>query len=318
MCTPAAPKQPTATTQTTIPEYAKPYMESLLGKASALTGAPYEAYEGERIAGSTPEQLAAREEAAGLETPGQFGVGTGMIGAGGLGSLGLGQQATGVGQQYMGMATDPSQIQAFMSPYQQAVTDVAKASSMREAQIAQQAANLQAGRRPSALGGSAAALGRAERERGLLNRMAELQASGDQKSFEAAQKALQFGSELGLRGYQTGLQGMQQATQAGQAMGQIGAAEQAANLERLKAQESFGSLSKQEQQAALDLAYQDFLAQKQYPYKQLGFMSDLLRGSANLAGTGSKAVYEAPPSLAQQIVGPGLLSLGMYKEFFKE
>jgi hypothetical protein len=76
-------------------------------------------------------------------------------------------------------------------------------------------------------------------------------------------------------------------------------------------------MTQQQQQAALDLAYQDFLAQQQYPYKQLGFMSDLLRGSANLAGTGGKTVYEAPPSMAQQIVGPGLLGLGLYKEFMK-
>lgn len=310
-------KQPAHTTQVTIPEYAKPYMQKLLGKAEALTSSPYQAYGGERIAGSTPEQLAARKEVAGLDTPGQFGVGTGMIGAGGLGSLGYGQQAAGMGQQYFGMATDPAMTQMFMSPYQQAVTDVAKSSAMREAQIAQRAADLQAGRRPSALGSSASALGRAERERGLLNRLTELQATGDQKAFENAQKALQFGSTLGLQGLQTGLQGTQQAAQAGQMLGQIGAAEQAANLERLKAQESFGSLGKQEQQAALDLAYQDFLAQQQHPYKQLGFMSDLLRGSANLAGTGGKTVYEAPPSMAQQIVGPGLLGLGIYKEFFK-
>ena len=310
-------KQPAHTTQVTIPEYAKPYMQKLLGKAEALTSSPYQAYGGERIAGLTPAQEAARSEVAGLETPGQFGVGTGMIGAGGLGSLGYGQQAAGAGQQYFGMATDPATMQMFMSPYQQAVTDVAKSSAMREAQIAQRAADLQAGRRPSALGGSAAALGRAERERGLMDRMAQLQAEGSQKAFDAARQTQQFGAELGLKGLQAGLVGAGQATQAGQALGQIGAAQQAANLERLKAQEAFGALSQQQQQQAMDLAYQDFLAQQQHPYKQIGFMSDLLRGSANLAGTGGKTVYEAPPSLAQQIVGPGLLGLGIYREFMQ-
>ena len=308
--------QPANTTQVTIPEYAQPYMERLLGKAEALTESPYQAYGGERITQITPEQQAARAEVSTLGTPGQFGVGTGMIGAGGLGSLGYGQQAAGAGQQYFGMATSPEMTQMFMSPYQQAVTDVQKQSAVREAQLAQLQTNLGAARQGT-YGGARQALGQAERERGLLDRLNQIQAEGSQRAFEAAQKAQQFGSELGLRGLQTGVTAAGQAAQAGQALGQLGAAEQASNLERLKAQEAFGAMTQQQQQAALDLAYQDFLAQQQYPYKQLGFMSDLLRGSANLAGTGGKTVYEAPPSLAQQIVGPGLLGLGLYKEFMK-
>jgi len=310
------PPQPTHTSQVTIPEYAKPYMERLLGKAEALTESPYQTYGGERLSSPTAQQEAARQEAAGLGTPGQFGVGTGMIGAGGLGSLGYGQQAAGAGQQYFGMAQDPARMQAFMSPYQQAVTDVQKQAALREAQMAQMKANLGSARQGT-YGGARQALGQAERERGLLDRLNQIQAEGGQRAFEAAQKAQQFGSELGLRGLQAGITGASQAAQAGQALGQIGAAEQAANLERLRSQEMFGGLQQQSQQAALDLAYQDFLAQQQYPYKQLGFMSDLLRGSANLAATGGKTVYEQQPSPLSQLVGPGLLGLGLYREFGK-
>jgi len=46
-------------------------------------------------------------------------------------------------------------------------------------------------------------------------------------------------------------------------------------------------------------------------------MSDILRGSANLAGTGGKTVYEQQPSLLSQITGPGLLGLGLYRELNK-
>jgi hypothetical protein len=296
------PAQPTQTSTVTIPEYAQPYMEKLLGKAEALTESPYQTYGQQRIAGTTAQQEAARQEAAGLGTPGQFGVGTGMIGAGGIGAL-------GAGQQYMQMATDPTRTQAFMSPYMQAVTDIQKQAATREAQIAQNQANL-ASARQGTYGGARQALMQGERERGLLDRLNQIQAQGSQSAFEAARQAQQFGSDLGLRGYG-------QAAQAGQAMGQLGAAEQAANIERLKMQEAFGGLTQQQQQQALDMAYQDFLTQQQYPYKQLGFMSDLLRGSANLAGTGGKTVYETPPSMLQQAVGPGLLGLGLYREFMK-
>jgi phosphopantetheinyl transferase (holo-ACP synthase) len=70
-----------------------------------------------------------------------------------------------------------------------------------------------------------------------------------------------------------------------------------------------------EKQAALDQAYQDFITQQQHPYKQLGFMSDLVRGSASLASTGAKSVYEAPPSTLSQIGGLGLGALGLYNMY---
>jgi hypothetical protein len=121
---------------------------------------------------------------------------------------------------------------------------------------------------------------------------------------------MQFGTDATLRGAATGIQGAQ-------VLGQLGTAQQQSALDLARAQETFGGMEQGEKQRALDLAYQDFLAQQQYPYKQLGFMSDLLRGSANLAGTGGKTVYEAPPSQLSQIVGPGLLGLGIYREFMK-
>jgi hypothetical protein len=42
--------QPTNTTQTTttIPEYARPYVERMLGKAEAFSESPYQAYGGQR------------------------------------------------------------------------------------------------------------------------------------------------------------------------------------------------------------------------------------------------------------------------------
>lgn len=297
-----APAQPTQTSQITIPEYAQPYMERLLGKAEALSDADYQTYGGQRVATSTPEQLAARESVAGMTVPGQFDVGTGMAGAAGLGSL-------TAGQDYMRMATSPQFQQAFMSPYMQNVVDIQKAAAIRDAQKGQLAQNLGAARQGT-YGGARQLLATTERERALGGQLADIQAKGLQSAYDQAMKSMQFGTETGLRGYGQGIQ-------AAQALGQLGAAEQTAGLDLARAQETFGGLGQAEQQRALDLAYQDFLNQQQYPYKQLGFMSDILRGSANLAATGGKAVYEAPPSQLSQIVGPGLLGLGIYREFMK-
>ena len=293
----SSPSQPTSTSQTTIPEYAKPYAEKALGKAEALTESPYQAYGGQRMATATPEQQAVRQNVAAMQQPGQFAAGTGLAAAGGLGAL-------GAGQQYMNMATDPGAQQAFMSPYMQNVVDLQKQEAIRDAQKGQLAQNLGAARQGT-YGGARQLLAGTERERNLQQNLANIQATGAQKAYEQAMQGMQFGTTAGL-------QGAQAATQAGATLGQLGIGQQQAGIDLAKAQEAFGGMTQAEQQKALDLQYQDFLQQQQYPYKQLGFMSDILRGSANLAATGGKTVYEAPPSVASQIGGLGLAGLGVY------
>ena len=294
----SGPPQPTSTSTTTIPEYAKPYAERTLGKAEALSDAPYQTYGGERIAASTPEQQAARQAVAGMQLPGQFGAGTELAALGGIGAL-------GAGQNYMGMATSPGAQQAFMSPYMQNVVDVQKQEAIRDAQKGQLMQNLGAARQGT-YGGARQLLAGTERERNLGQQLAQIQASGSQSAFDRAQQAMQFGTTAGL-------QGAQAATQAGATLGQLGIGQQQQGLELAKAQEAFGGLGRAEQQAGLDIAYQDFLQQQRYPYAQLGFMSDILRGSGNLAATGGRAVYEAPPSTTQNLMQLGLGGLGLYK-----
>jgi hypothetical protein len=294
--------QPTSTSQTTIPEYAQPYMERLLGKAEAASEAPYQLYPGERLVGATQEQEAARAGVAGLQQPGQFGMGTGLATLGGLSAMGYGGQAAGAGQQYMGLATSPGAQQAFMSPYMQNVVDVQRQEAIRNAQMGNLAGNLGAARQGT-YGGARQALAQSERERNLNQQLNQIQAAGSQRAFEAAQQAQQFGSQLGLQGLQAGIGASGQAAQTGATLGQLGIGQQQTDLARLQAQEQFGALGQRDRQAALDLAYQDFLAQQRYPYSQLGFMSDILRGSGNLAGTGGSALYQAPPSTGSQLLG---------------
>ena len=297
MCSPSAPPAPTSTSQTTIPEYAKPYAERMLGKTEALTESPYQTYGGQRLATATPEQQAVRQNVAAMQQPGQFAAGTGLAGAGGLSAL-------GAGQQYMAMATDPMAQQAFMSPYMQNVVDLQKQEAIRDAQKGQLAQNLAAARQGT-YGGARQLLAGTERERNLQQNLANIQATGAQKAYEQAMQGMQFGT-------QAGIQGSQAATQAGATLGQLGIGQQQQALDLAKAQEAFGGMGQAEQQKAFDIQYQDFLQQQQNPYKQLGFMSDILRGSANLTATGGKTVYEAPPSVASQIGGLGLAGLGVY------
>ena len=297
-------------TQTNLPEYARPYFENIMQRAQAESYRPYTPYEAERLAGFTPEQAQVQQETMGMQTPGELGAGSQFAAAGGLGSLGMGAQAAGAGQQYFGMATDPSGVQSFMSPYQQAVTDVQKNAALREFEIAQQQANLGSARQGT-YGGARQAIAQAERERGLLDRLSQIQAEGGQKAFESARQAQQFGSTLGLQGLQTGLQGMQQLGQAGATLGQLGTQRQAADLQRLTAQEAVGAQQRAFQQQQLDQQYADFLRQRDYPMEQLGYFSNLMRGVGPSVGS-TQITYAPPPSIASQVGGLGLAGLGLY------
>ena len=236
-------------TQTNLPEYARPYFENLLERTQAESYRDYTPYEGQRIAGFTPGQEAVQQEVAGMQTPDQFAPATGMTTAAGLGSL-------TAGQDYAQMATDPSQMQSYMSPYMQNVVDMQKQEAIRDAQKQQLGANLE--RLEGTYGGSRQLLGQLERERNLGSQLANIQAAGSQKAFEAAQQAQQFGANLGLRG-------LSQAGQMGAQLGQLGSAEQAANLQRLQAQAASAGEQRALEQQRMDMSYGDFLRQRDYP-----------------------------------------------------
>jgi hypothetical protein len=162
-------------------------------------------------------------------------------------------------------------IGSYMSPYMQNVVDIEKREAGRQSGIMgtqQQAQATQAG----AFGGARDALQRAERERNLAQQMGDIQTRGSQAAYESA--ANQF------------RQGITQQSGLAQLQGNLGAQQQ------------------QQAQRPLDVAYQDFLNQQNYPYKQLGFMSDLLRGTP----TGSSStinMYQPPGSALGQIAGLG-------------
>ena len=283
-------------TQTNLPEYARPYFENLLQRTQAESYRDYTPYQGQRIAGFTPGQEAVQSEVAGMQTPGQFAPATMMTGVAGLGSL-------GAGQQYGQMATDPSQMQAYMSPYMQNVVDTQKQSAIRDAQKQQLGASLGAARQGT-YGGARQLLAQTERERNLGSQLAQIQAAGSQKAFEAAQQAQQFGANLGL-------QGLAQAGQMGAQLGQLGTAEQGANLQRLQAQAASAGEQRALEQQRMDTAYADFLRQRDYPMEQLGFYSSILRGLPVQMGS-TQTAYAQPPSTLQQLGGLGLSALGLY------
>lgn len=287
-------------TQTAIPEYARPYVESMLGKSEALTDInqnPYQSYGGQRIAGFNPVQERAFQNVQNMQTAPQLGQGTALAGASGLGSL-------GAGANYQAMATNPFATQAYMSPYMQNVVDVQKNEAVRDAQIRNLGSNLaSASSRQGTYGGARQLLAEQERNRNLQTQLGQIQAGGSQRAFEAAKQAQQFGTSAGLQGFG-------QAGQAAATLGNLGQLQFGQQQGINQAQQQVGAIQQAQAQQGLDLAYQDFLKQRNYPYQQLAFQSDMLRGIP--LSQSAQQIYTAPPSAASQLGGLGMSALGIY------
>lgn len=284
--------------QTSIPSYAQPYVENMLGQAAALTDInqnPYEVYGGQRLAGFTPMQAQAFQQTANQRVAGQLGQATGL--AGQIGAAGL-----GAGQAYGQMATSPQSMQAYMSPYMQNVVDYQKSEAMRDYGKQLPAMQAQAVGQ-GAFGGNRLALQQAEAQRNLNQQLQGIQATGSQDAFRQAQQAQQFQAGLGM-------QGLGLAGQAASTLGALGQTQFGQETAITDAMARSGALQQALRQQGLDIGYQDFLKQRNYPYQQLAFMSDMFRGLP--LSQSAAQVYTAPPSTASQLGGLGMTGLGIY------
>jgi hypothetical protein len=314
----AAPTNQTVT-NTSIPEYARPYVERMLGRTEALTDInqnPYQTYGGQRIADFSPMQQRAFGDVGNMQTAGQLGAATGLAGAGGIGSLGVagraGQMAN-AGNNYYGMATNPYATQAFMNPYLQSALNPMLEESRRQYGMtgAQQQGNAT---RAGAFGGSREALMAAENNRNMNTAMNQMIGQGYNTAFDQAQRNLQYGAGLGLQGQQAAaqaaLQGYGQANQSAGILGQLGQTEFGQKQAINTAQQQVGAVQQAQAQQNLDQRYQDFLKQQNYPYQQLAFMSDMTRGLP--LSQSAMQQYTAPPSMVSQLGGLGMAGLGIY------
>jgi hypothetical protein len=313
---------PSSQTQTTeLPEWARPYAKDTLAKGAALTDInqnPYQTYGANRIAGFSPMQQQSFQGAANMGPAGQLGTGTDLATAAGVGALGTNYQAG----RFNGGTFGQGAADYYMNPYQQNVTDIGKREASRQSNIlgTQQAGQAtQAG----AFGGSRFGVQQAERERNLGQQMNDIQAQGSNAAFQQAQQqfnadqarrmqAQQLGEQSRQYGAGLGMQGLQTALQSAGQLGQLGGQQFQQGMDVNKLQNTYGGQMQQQAQRPLDQAYQDFLNQQNYPYKQLGFMSDLVRGLP-LGQKSTSSVYDQGPGAVQTLAGLGGAAYGFGK-----
>lgn len=168
-------KTTTNKTFSNAPDWLQAYLDSNIksGMNSLQTQANSTA--DQRIMGFTPDELAAQDRIR--NGTGQY---DDIIGS----ALGTLQQA----QQKSFEGVNPEDIQKFMNPYQQNVTDITKRETVRDADI--QRAKMQAGNNAaSAFGGSGGLLRSMELDRNLGQNLSDIQYKGNADAFTQALNA---------------------------------------------------------------------------------------------------------------------------------
>jgi hypothetical protein len=211
-------------------------------------------------------------------------------------------------------------IGAYMNPYMQNVVERQQADAQRQSDIGMQAQNAQAAR-SGAFGGSGNYLMRAQNAGNLARQKGDIQAQGLNNAYQQAmgqfnteqqqrQQAAQLNEQSNQFGAGLGLQGLQTALSGANTMGQLGQQQFQQGMDINKLQSQYGGEQQKQMQAMLEADYQDFINKQNYPYKQLGFFSDMLRG-APLSQTGS-SVYQQPPSMLGQMGGLALGAASLF------
>ena len=260
--------------ESSLSNYAGPYVTNMLGQGQALANMPYQAYMGPLTAGESPLQTGAFNTAAGLTTPAS--IGNAATTAGGIAST-----AAGLAYKPTTSSFDATQAQSYMNPYLQSSLNPQLDEARRQSQITQQqnaAKMTQAG----AFGGSRQAILDAETQRSLGSNLANITGQGYNTAYDKATQQFnadqqrkmqeaQYGAGFGLQGLQTGLQ-------AAQAQGSLGAQENQIGLANLGMQLGAGQQQRGIESEGIAADKAQFEEARANPYKMLQYQQSLLQG----------------------------------------
>ena len=279
----------TATEVTTpiVPQYLEKPTEQMANTLGQMMGKPLNV-PAQQIAGFSPTQLAAMQQAYG-------GIGAyrpylQAAGAGQTAALG----ATGAGVQALGqMDFDPARAQAFMDPYQQAVTQDALKEIDRQTQMAE---NRLAGQAvgAGAFGGSRYGLQQSELARNAADMRSRRIFEDMSRNYQQALGAMQAANQQRTQQAQGFGQLGQVTSGISGAMAGLGGQTQAMGQSDVSQLMGIGGLQQQLAQQGLNVGYQNALNQQMAPYNQLGWGANILQTLAPGSGATQQTVAPMP------------------------
>jgi hypothetical protein len=311
MTTPSTPATPGSSgsplagsaNMSTLSDWAGGYVTDMLGKTQAMANSPYQVYGGPQTAGESGLQNKMFQGLGGLTFPGQLGqsfssgsayqppgmapntfanqpigMGAGAPSIGTTGAAGTGATGTGGGQSTTAPLGVASQ---YMNPYLQLVLQPQLEELRRQSQINAQpglAKMTQAG----GYGGGRQAIMESENNRNLLQAQNQAIGTGYSNAYDKAMA--QFNTEQG------------QAKTLAELMGTAGATQRGIEQEGITAD------------------YNEFLAQRDYPEKQLKLMQSMLQGmpistvsNVPQAQTGSQQAVGGMTTIYQMLENLGVI-----------
>lgn len=342
-------------TQQNIPKEFYPYFDRLLNRAEEESLQPYTPYGAARLSGPSSDTLASYDIIRDVASRDNIGnqLATDVAAAnvsrtGELASSAAPYQFSEYGG-YSAFDFDPTarmtsqDVESYMDPYLRNVLDIQKRKSAEDylaAQGGRSAAAVSAG----AFGGSRQQVAESLAERDMLNRMMEIEATGQQAAYQDATRRFRedrdarFAEQQARAAEASRVQGGQASeasrVQAAQAQelkdylagqkelmsfaseqaGVVAKLEEAAlagDVEAARLLDVIGKAQQSQEQAGLDLAYEDFLRQQGWNKSQLATMSAILQGLP-IANAGEQ-VQITPYNPIQQALGAGLAALGTFK-----
>jgi hypothetical protein len=316
-------KQPTETTQriVNLPEFVDPYYKRMLKGAeeSMLPFDPntgesnYVPYGNERLTSGADygDVMASRGMVRDIAGSGISGLGTAQEQF----KSGIGAYGGMTGRLEDARMFDPAAAQQYMSPYMQNVVNMQKEGAIQDFMANQAGRDVKAVQ-AGAFGGSRQAVQQGVAEQNLAQRLEDIQTKGQQQAYQDAQKqfaadrAAQLQRQLEQAQFDVDVTG--RGLDAAKGLVGLGELERGTDIESARMLSTLGGDIRAEDQARLDLAYQDFLTQRDYPMSQYERYAGLLSGVpvGNLDATAK--TYQAYNPV-QAALGTGLSALGLYR-----
>jgi len=244
--------------QQSLSEWAGPYVTGMLGKANAIADQPYQVYQGPMTAGESDLQSKMFQGLGKLAFPNQLGGTFSSQGAYQLPNMSAPGAGAGVGNAGMAAGANtaagaagaapagPTGIAAnYMNPYLQAVLNPQLDELRRQNDITNMNTNAKF-TSAGAFGGGRNAIMNSENNRNMMQEMNKTVGQGYANAYDKAMG--QFNTEQG------------QAKTLAELMGQAGTAQRGIEQEGITAD------------------YNEFLAQRDNPQKQVQFLQSMLQG----------------------------------------
>jgi hypothetical protein len=346
----APPPTQTTVSNTNIPEYARPYVETMLGTtqqqlynyetdpatgqkyATSMKGyTPFSEDPSKYFAGFSPMQEQSFTGAANMGTSPQLDTATGIAGLAGQRAMGANYDPSQFNAQQVGTQDYTGQnVSQYMNPYMQNVVDIQQREAQRQGDIA---GTQRAGQavRSGAFGGSRAGVMEAEAARNLAMQKGDIQAQGQNAAFQNAQQQFNtqqqrdLQAQLANQGANLNAQQMgEQSRQFGAGYGMQGlqtglqAASQLGQLGQTQYGQKLGNINLQNQLGAQQQAQQQAILNQQiqnYAMAQQYPQQQLAFMSNMLRGLPMQStttnMYQAAPSNVSQLAGLGMAGYGM-------